>query len=67
MSGTRIREYREQRGVSRRQLAAEVGVSGTQIARYESDEQSPTLPVARRIADFFGITLDELVANGAES
>jgi transcriptional regulator with XRE-family HTH domain len=62
MSGTRIKDLREKRGVSMRQLAAEVGVSGTQINRYETDQQSPTLPVARRIADFFGVTLDELVA-----
>lgn len=57
---TAIRVKRTAAGLSRRELAERVGVSSTQIRRYERGEQSPTLPVARRLADTLGCTLDEL-------
>lgn len=56
----RIQNVREAAGVSRRELARQVGVSSRQILRYEDGEQAPTLPVAARIADALGCTIDDL-------
>jgi transcriptional regulator with XRE-family HTH domain len=55
-----LRSKREAAGFSRARLAELVGVSERQIARYEGGAH-PTLPVAQRIAEALGCSLDDLV------
>lgn len=64
-TGTVIRALRLAAQMSQRELAERAGCSHTQIARYELQGAEPTLPVARRIADALGVTLDDLDANPA--
>lgn len=52
-------------GKSKRQLAAWLGVSHTQIPRYLNGAQ-PTLAVASKMADVLGITLDELAGRSLD-
>ncbi|MFF0541655.1 helix-turn-helix transcriptional regulator [Nocardia thailandica] len=59
-TGKVIQERRRLLGLSQPALAAAIGVSSRQITRYESEEQSPTLPVAIRLADALEISLAEL-------
>jgi putative transcriptional regulator len=55
----RIREERVARGLSQAQLAA-AGVSRQTVIAIEGDRYSPSLPLAFRIARFFGSTVDDL-------
>lgn len=64
-TGTSIRELRIASGMSQRELAKRSGCSHTQIARYELQGAEPTLPMARRIADALGCSLDDLAATAA--
>ena len=48
--GPRIRALRQERGLSVRQLAAEVGVSAATISQVERDINDPSLNTLRRIA-----------------
>ncbi|MFC6011874.1 helix-turn-helix domain-containing protein [Nocardia lasii] len=59
-TGKVIQERRRLLGLSQPALATAIGVSSRQITRYESEEQSPTLPVAVRLADALQISLAEL-------
>ncbi|MCA2209209.1 MULTISPECIES: helix-turn-helix domain-containing protein [Nocardia] len=59
-TGKVIQERRRLLGLSQPALATAIGVSSRQITRYESEEQSPTLPVAIRLADALRISLAEL-------
>lgn len=43
-----------------RDLARAVGVESNHISRYEFDKVIPRLPVARRIAQVLGVTMEEL-------
>lgn len=63
-TGTTVRALRIAAGISQRELSERVGCSHTQIARYEQGAE-PTLPVARRLADALGCTLDDLAATTA--
>lgn len=56
----RLRELRERRGMTRKTLAECCGLSKNTIARYERGERMPTLEAAAEIADFFGMTIDQL-------
>ena len=59
--GDKILTLRKQRGWSQQQLARQIGTSGPIIGRYERGEMTPSVEVAKKLADTFGITLDYLV------
>jgi transcriptional regulator with XRE-family HTH domain len=55
---------REAAGLSREQLAVAAGISTRQVSRYEDtgdQRQSPTLRVAKRIADALGVSVNDLI------
>lgn len=59
---TRIRELREGARLSVEGLAEVVGISTSQMSRIERGERDARLSEARRIAQFFAVSLDEIVA-----
>ena len=62
--GDRLRQFRENRGWSRRELAQRAGIPQPTIGYLESGQRSGiTVETARRIADAFGISLDRLVGD----
>lgn len=56
-----ITEMRIERGLSKVQLARELGVSVRSIIRWEQDVMSMTLKNAVELAKFFEVSLDEFV------
>ena len=56
----RLRQLRKRQGVSQRTLSQLCGLGKNAIARYESGERVPTLPVLLVMADYFGVTMDDL-------
>lgn len=57
----KIKELRLERGLTKVQLAKELGVNKRTILRWENDMMSMSLKNAVKIAEFFEISLDELV------
>jgi XRE family transcriptional regulator, aerobic/anaerobic benzoate catabolism transcriptional regulator len=60
--GKRIREWRAQRGMTRRLLVQHSHVSERFLAQLESGQGNPSLIVLRHIADALGTQVEELVA-----
>jgi putative transcriptional regulator len=56
----RVRVERLARGLSQADLAAALAVSRQTVIAIEGDRYSPSLPLAFRIARFFGSTVDSL-------
>lgn len=56
----RLRELREKRRVSRRILAELCGLSKNMVSRYERGERVPSIDEAAQLADYFGVSLDDL-------
>jgi transcriptional regulator with XRE-family HTH domain len=56
----RVREMRKKKGWTLQQLASVSGVSRSMLSQIERGEANPTLAVAYRIAQAFGMTLGEL-------
>jgi transcriptional regulator with XRE-family HTH domain len=52
---------RREKGWSQPELAGLVGTSGAIIGRYERGEMTPSIDVACKLADVFGVTVDSLV------
>ena len=57
---TRVRELRKQSKLTQQQLADLVHVSNRTIISIEKEQYSPSLMLAYRIAEVFGVTVDEL-------
>jgi putative transcriptional regulator len=56
----RVREQRARMGMSQAELAANLGVSRQTVIAIETGRYSPSLPLAFRIARFFGSRVDEM-------
>lgn len=57
---TRVRELRKQSKLTQQQLADLVHVSNRTIFSIEKEQYSPSLMLAYRIAEVFGVTVEEL-------
>ena len=58
--GLRIRQLREERGLSRAALAKKLDVSAETIYRYENNLQAPSLERAKQLAVILRTSLDYL-------
>ena len=57
---TRIRELRKERGLSQEELARAVGATRQTITSIEVGKYTASLPLAYRIARFFGRPIEEV-------
>lgn len=59
--GEKILQLRKKADWSQQDLADKLGTHGAIVGKYERDEVKPSIEVAKRIADAFGVSLDYLV------
>lgn len=57
----RLKEIRESKGISQRQAALGLNLSPTVYNRYENGIREPSNALLPVMADFFGVTVDELL------
>ncbi len=58
--GGRVRELREERGISLRQFAMQINADKTFISGVERGERSATLDTIEKIAKGLGVSISEL-------
>lgn len=56
-----LRPLREGRGLTKTQLGRALGVGQSYIWNIESGSRNPSIEMATKMAEFFGVPLDELV------
>lgn len=59
--GEFLAELRKEKGITQRELAEFLNVSDKTVSHWECDENSPDLSIIPIIAEFFGVTCDELI------
>lgn len=59
--GLRVRQLRETRGWSQEDFAEKADLHRTYVSGIERGTRNPTLTVLSRIAEGFGMTLDQLL------
>lgn len=57
----KLKEIRESKGISQRQAALALNLSPTVYNRYENGLREPSNALLLVIADYFGVTVDELL------
>lgn len=64
--GKKLRECREAKSLSQKDLAGILNTSYLVIGKYECNEMIPSIEVAKKIADTLGVTLDYLVGETSQ-
>lgn len=59
---TKLQKLREESGISQKRLADTLKVSQTAIGFWERGERVPSVDSARKLADYFGVSTDDLFA-----
>lgn len=57
----KIKELREEKGLSQKKLADNIGTSQRNIGRWENEENEPTMSQLIKLAEYFDCTIDYLV------
>ncbi|MES2698450.1 MAG: helix-turn-helix transcriptional regulator [Pseudomonadota bacterium] len=58
-----LRDLRKGRGLNQAELADAIEVSRQTIIAMEADKYDPSLPMAYRLAAFFGVAVEDLFFN----
>lgn len=61
MYGQNIAALRNQKGISQRQLAAELKISSGALGMYETEKREPDIKSMQKIADFFGVDITYII------
>lgn len=59
--GSRIQQLRKDGGMTQSQLSSRIGISMTQLVRYENKSVQPTADTLKKLSDVFGTSIDFLV------
>ena len=59
--GNKIKQLRLHAGMTQEQLAAKLGISAQSVSKWENNSAVPELEKLIKMAQIFGITIDELV------
>ncbi len=59
--GERITRYRNRAGMTRSELAVAIGVKEAAVGHMENNRRKPSLEAAVRLANVFGVSLDDLI------
>lgn len=61
MVGDKLKELRNKKGLTQQEVANRLHISRGTYAHYEINKRKPDIITLKELADFFGVTLDEIV------
>jgi len=64
--GKQIQKLRKENNLNQSQLAEKIGVSLTQLQRYENKGVQPPADILRKLADAFNVSIDFIVYGNSE-
>ena len=56
-----LKRHRIENKLTQQQLSRATGISQQAISDYENGKNQPTIGICEKLADFYGISIDELV------
>lgn len=63
MNGNKLKSMREKQGLLQKQLGDSLGISASTIGMYEQNRREPDNLTLKKIANFFGVSIDYLLDN----
>ena len=62
-----LKYLRERKGLSQREFSADLGLSRATVGNWETGERKPDIEMIIRLAEYFGVSLDDLVLSDLKS
>ena len=62
----RLSKLRNEKGLSQRQAAAELGISQALLSHYETDAREPKLEFVVKVCDYYAVTTDYILGRTKE-
>lgn len=62
----KLKEFREKHGYTQKNVSDQLGCSSVVYSRYESGAREPSIETLAKLADLYGVTIDEIVNGSAE-
>lgn len=62
----KLRTLRKRKGMTQRELAADLGVALSTIAMWETANREPDLATTRKLAEYFSVSIEELINDEIE-
>ena len=59
----RLKELRLKKDCSQQKVASALGCTGNAYSRYERGEREPDIDTLKRMAKFFGVSVDYIIEN----
>lgn len=59
--GEEIKYQRKKRNKTLKQVEADTGISNTNLSRWESGKVIPSIEFCAKLADYYNISIDELI------
>ena len=59
--GSRLKELREEKGLTQKEVATQLGLHSVTYLHYEKDQREPPLTVLMQMALFFDVSADYLL------
>lgn len=59
--GERLKELREERGLTQKECAEQLGLNSVTYLHYEKDQREPPLALLAEFARFYGVSVDYLL------
>ena len=63
----KIKDYRIKMGISQLELAQKLGVPPSTLFNYETGRAEPKISMLIKIADFYNVTIDELIGRETDT
>ncbi|MBE5739886.1 MAG: helix-turn-helix transcriptional regulator [Clostridiales bacterium] len=61
--GFELKSQREKAGLSQWELSKLTGINQSSISRWEDNKRTPSIENCVQLADFYGISVDELIGH----
>lgn len=61
--GFELKSQREKAGLSQCELSKLTGINQSSISRWEDNKRTPSIENCVQLADFYGISIDELIGH----
>lgn len=66
MFSTRLTQLRNERGLTRKEIAEKLNIDQTTYGKYELSKRQPDYQMLEKLASFFGVSIDYLLGRSHE-
>lgn len=66
MYADRLKQLMKENGLTQQEFSEKVGISQTAACYYMLNKREPSITIAKRIADYFGVTVDYMLRSDEE-